>query len=146
MSEVFIAYKREDRRRAEQLRAFLHERGVSTWFDAELEIGVEWRPQIARQIDCAESMIVCWSRAACASPHVREEARLGLARGMLAPVLFERCEIAPPFGVVTAADLSDWRGEAEHAAARALLVRLAALLGRAPLSDSIPSPARRRVH
>jgi len=130
MSDVFIAYKREDRPRAEMLRALLHAHGVSSWFDAELEIGAEWRPQIAYQIERARAVVVCWAHAACASPYVAEEAREGLRRGVLAPVRFDACEIAPPFAIVRTANLTDWRGGAHHTGARELLTRLEALLGR----------------
>ncbi|MBC7769487.1 MAG: toll/interleukin-1 receptor domain-containing protein [Phycisphaerales bacterium] len=128
MTDVFIAYKREDKARVELLRAVLEEHGVATWFDAYLEVGVAWRPQIERQIAQARAVLVCWSQAACASPFVLEEAMLGAQRGVLAAVRFDQCAIRPPFNGVTAADLSDWRGQGEHHGIRDLISTLSALL------------------
>lgn len=134
MADVFIAYKREDQARVEQLRAALAQAGVTVWFDAYLEIGADWRPQVARAIERARAMIVCWTPAACASAYVTEEARAGFERSVLAPVRFEACEIPAPFDATHALDLSSWNGEIERAEFVQLLHRIERLIGRTDIA------------
>jgi len=57
---IFISYASEDRPRAARLAAALRDAGLPVWFDrpvgygkAGLQGGVEWRPEIARQIQSA---------------------------------------------------------------------------------------------
>lgn len=51
MADVFISYKREDIARVEPLVALLLDLDVSVWFDAGIEVGVEWEQRIQEEID-----------------------------------------------------------------------------------------------
>jgi hypothetical protein len=68
MSDVFISYKREDKARVEALYTLLLDLDVPVWFDAGIEVGMDWEARILEQIGRAQAVIVCWSFAAISSP------------------------------------------------------------------------------
>lgn len=134
MADVFIAYKREDKARVTQLHRALTRLGLDVWFDAYLEIGVDWRPQVEREIEAARAVIVCWTPAACGSGYVAEEARRGLEREVLVSVRFEPCAIPTLFDAAHAPNLSQWNGDPTCVEFGAVLQRLQILLGRSDLA------------
>lgn len=134
MSDVFISYKREDRARVETLYALLLDLDVSAWFDGGLEVGVEWERRIFEQIDQAQAMIVCWTFAAVSSHWVTREAKLGLERNILVPVMLQPCALVPPFDTLQAADLTDWDGAPDALEVQKVLGKLEHLLGRKNLA------------
>ena len=97
MSDVFISYKREDKARVETLYSLLLDLDVPVWFDAGIEVGMEWETRILDQIEKAKAVIVCWSFAAVSSHWVLREAQIGLDRGILVPVTIHPCSLVSPF-------------------------------------------------
>jgi TIR domain len=134
VSDVFISYKREDRARVETLYALLLDLDVSAWFDGGLEVGVEWERRIFEQIDQAQAMIVCWTFAAVSSHWVTREAKIGLERNILVPVMLQPCALVPPFDTLQAADLTDWDGAPDAPQVQKVLGKLEHLLGRKNLA------------
>lgn len=134
MSEVFISYKREDKARVETLYALLLDLDVGVWFDAGIEVGVEWERRIYQQIDAAQAMIVCWTFAAVSSHWVTREALIGLERNILVPVMLAPCALVAPFDTLQAADLTQWDGAPDHPECQKLLGKLEHLLGRKNLA------------
>ncbi|MGE0742409.1 MAG: toll/interleukin-1 receptor domain-containing protein [Hyphomonadaceae bacterium] len=134
MSDVFISYKREDRARVETLYALLLDLDVPAWFDAGIEVGSEWERRIYEEIDAAKAMIVCWTFAAMSSHWVVREAKIGLERSMLVPVMLHPCALAPPFDTLQTANLTTWDGAPDHPEVQRVLGRLALLLGRKNLA------------
>ena len=134
MSDVFISYKREDMARVETLYALLLDLGLSVWFDAGIEVGAEWERRIHEQIESARAMVVCWSFAALSSPWVVREARTGLERGILVPVLLHPCALFAPFDTLQAADLTAWDGAPDHIEVQKALQRLGDLVGKKNLA------------
>ncbi len=130
MSDVFIAYKRQDRAHIEPIRRAFAHLGIRDWFDGYLDPHADWRPQVMRQIGVCKAMVVCWSEAACASAYVMEEAELGRARGVLVPVRLDACAIGAPFASLEACDLSNWSGALQAPAFQSLLRRITPLLTR----------------
>ena len=55
MSDVFISYKAEDRRRIQALVQALQADGYSVWWDQHIGIGDEWRQTIERHLDAANA-------------------------------------------------------------------------------------------
>lgn len=137
MSDVFIAYKREDRAHIDRLRQAFAELRIPTWFDGYLDLELDWRPQVVRQIGACKALIVCWSQAACASTYVAEEAELGWRRGVLVPVRLEPCLIKSPFSDLEACDLSRWSGAHVAPEFQLLLNRVTPLLQRAERSVAV---------
>jgi len=121
MADVFISYKREDRRWAERLADALAKQGLEVWWDHELAAGEAFRRVIHTQMEQARAVLVLWSKASVESDFVLDEAGRGLARGILIPATIE--PISPPlgFGQVHAIDLSEWNGDANASNIRAIV-------------------------
>jgi hypothetical protein len=134
VSDVFISYKREDKARVETLYALLLDLDVPVWFDAGIEVGAEWEQRIEEQIAAAQAMIVCWTFAAVSSHWVTREAKIGLERGILVPVMLAPCALVPPFDAVQAADLAQWGGAPDHPEVQKVLGKLEQLLGKRNLA------------
>ena len=121
MADVFISYKRDDRRWAERLADALAKHGLDVWWDHELEAGDAFRRVINAQMEQARAVLVLWSKASVESDFVLDEAGRGLARGILVPATIE--PISPPlgFGQVHAIDLSGWNGDPNASSMRAIV-------------------------
>ena len=130
MSDVFISYKREDKARVETLYSLLLDLDVPVWFDAGIEVGMEWETRILDQIEKAKAVIVYWSFAAVSSHWVLREAQIGLDRGILVPVTIHPCSLVSPFDALQSADLTRWDGAPDHQEIQKVLLRLGLLLGK----------------
>lgn len=128
--QVFIAYKREDRERVELLSEALIDCDLQVWFDAGIEVGAEWEQRIISELRAAGAVLVCWSFGAVASQWVLREAKIGLDRNILVPVMVQPCALTPPFDSVQHADLTNWDGEPDHPEFQKVLMRLEHVLGR----------------
>lgn len=96
MAQVFLSYAREDRKRAQSVAAALENAGHSVWWDRHLAGGSEYSTEIATALERADAVVVLWSKAAVASPWVRDEAAKGRDRGRLVPATVDGTE--PPLG------------------------------------------------
>ena len=74
MADIFISYKREDRRVAERLSIALEQLGFDVWWDFELLSGDGYRKVIERVIDECGATIVLWSELSRESAFVIDEA------------------------------------------------------------------------
>ena len=110
MADVFISYAREDRPMAARLAHHLEAGGRTVWWDREILPGKDFAELIAAELARAKAVVVIWSPASAASGWVRDEAREGLEREVLVPVLAG--VEAPPLGFrsLHAVDLGDWTG------------------------------------
>jgi hypothetical protein len=116
MSDIFISYKTEDRKRVAILVAALKEAGLDVWWDQDIPAGGGWRHTIAQQLDKAKLCVVAWSEEST-GPHGRfvlEEAERTAGRGAYLGVLID--PVALPFGFAEwqAIDLSEWNGKPKH--------------------------------
>lgn len=113
MAEVFISYKRDQRERVDSIANLLKDEKLSVWFDASLEAGrgEGFDAEIEREVTSAYCVLVCWTPAAVRSVYVRAEAKKGLERDALVPVLLENCTLPVPFNAIDAVDLTQWRGD-----------------------------------
>jgi TIR domain len=114
MTHVFISYKREDESRVGRLARALERAGIEVWWDRGLPGGESWHANIEANLDTAGCVIAVWSQGSVAPEggYVRDEARRGLVRGILVPVLFDRIKDIPlGFGETQAIDLCHWRGD-----------------------------------
>ena len=67
MSDVFVSYKAEDRRRVKPLVEALETDGYSVWWDEQIGGGSVWRHEIETELNAAKCVIVAWSKRS-ASP------------------------------------------------------------------------------
>lgn len=145
MADIFISYAREDRSVAEWLAHALEEHGWQVWWDRELLAGHDFTDRITAELAAARCVIVIWSAASITSGWVRDEAREGVERGVLVPVVVGGAEAPLGFRSIHAADLGD--GSADPRRLAEVREAVAAILGGVtppPKPRRGPWPARRR--
>lgn len=135
MTDIFVAYKREDEARVARLVKALEDAELSVWWDRYLPGAEPWHPKIATEHAAAKVVIVCWTHASVApeATFVQDEAfRAGVR---LVQVILER-GARPPlgFGQFQAIDLSHWRGNAKDPSFQDLVKLVRARL------DGTPAP------
>ena len=127
MADVFVSYKREDRRLIELMSQALNDLGLSVWFDYSIEVGEDWAKRIQAELDTAKAIIVCWTPEACQSDWVRHEASVAAQRGVIVPLMLRTCSPPAIYAKYQTADLTDWGGSPTDKRFLGLLSRLEAL-------------------
>lgn len=136
MSHVFLSYKREDEMRAAQIARALEAEGLEVWWDRGLPGGESWHSNIEAKLRDAGCVVVVWSlnSTSTAGGFVREEARRGLNRNILVPVLIDAVSDLPlGFGEIQAVDLTRWRGDRGDAHFQDLVATVRAKLANQPM-------------
>lgn len=108
MADVFISYSRSDQGVVRELVALLERMQLSVWWDRDSAVGSEFEEIIDHELKSAGCVVVVWSRTSCRSSWVRTEAREGLERNVLVPVLIEDCELPLPYRGLQVANLRGW--------------------------------------
>jgi TolB-like protein/Tfp pilus assembly protein PilF len=138
MSDVFVSYKAEDRRRIQPLVQALQAEGLSVWWDEHIGAGDAWRETIERQLDEARTVVVIWSKRSVGpeGSFVREEASRAQRRGVYVPVLID--SVSPPlgFGESQATSLKAWNGNRADPHYRAVLAAIQRICGVKPAQHS----------
>lgn len=117
MADVFLSYKREDWKVAQQLAEVLATEGLDVWWDAELRGGNKFDRRIREEIDNAGSVVVLWSYLALASDYVVGEARYAYKRDKLISIAIEEFDFEDlPFDLQAhhIINLSTWRGDKKN--------------------------------
>ncbi len=144
MTDVFISYKRRARPQVERVAAALRAEGLDVWFDAALEAGSSFSAEISAQVRGARCILVCWTGDAF--PHggdrngwVLGEAQIGRERGVLVPVMLERCPLDPPWNTLHTEDLTGWLAKpgGDDAAWRGVLAAIGRHVGRPDLASRV---------
>lgn len=130
MADVFLSYKREDRRHAQLLAERLEQYGFEVWWDFELLSGDRYRRVIERVIDECAAAVVIWSKRARESAFVIDEANYANGQDKLCPVRIEDCQPPLGFGQLHVNDLIGWEGHEDHPDFQALLRGLEAKTGK----------------
>jgi len=123
MTDVFIAYAREDRERVRPIADILREMGWDVWFDAG-EQSLDVNPVADTKLARAGAILVVWSEHARRSENVRSEAATGLYKNKLVQVRVDGGSPPRPFDQVDAVDLSRWMPGAEDVDWRRLVSQL----------------------
>ena len=138
MSDVFVSYKAEDRRRVQPLVQALQAEGLSVWWDEHIGVGDAWRETIERQLNEAKSVVVVWSKRSVGpeGAFVREEATRAQKRGVYVPILIDA--VMPPlgFGESQATSLKNWHGDRSDPHYRAFLNAIQRICGCVPSTTS----------
>lgn len=132
---VFIAYKREEASKAQELRNSLTREGFSVWWDAEIQCGQEWAQALDDAVRDAACVMVLWSKRSISSPWVRHEASQAIARRVYLPCRIDLVPLEPPFERIQASDLIEWQGDRAHGGFRNMIARLNELI---PPPSSLP--------
>ena len=148
MADVFVSYISEDRATAEKISRGLEGAGFSVWWDRHIRGGVDFAPEIARQLDAAKVVIVLWSKASLESGWVRDEAQQARDENKLIPVRLD--SIQPPLGFRQAQslDFSGWNGDPTVRAFAALVDSVRHFVGSAPTDAPravLPTAAPKRA-
>ena len=112
MSDIFISYKTEDRRRVAHLVAALRDADLDVWWDQDIPAGGGWRRTIAEHLDKAKLCVVAWSEESVGprGRFVLEEAERTAARNAYLGVLIDPVPLPFGFAEWQAIDLSGWNG------------------------------------
>ncbi|OQW42323.1 MAG: hypothetical protein A4S08_01235 [Proteobacteria bacterium SG_bin4] len=141
MSDIFIAYSRNDSAIAERLALRLREEGWKVFIDRQTLVGRKWHKEIERELHTARAVVVLWSTTSRESDYVLEEAEYGKRKEILFPAFIERVEYPYGFGRIQTADLVGWNQQAEHAGLDRLLVSLQTHLNGAVAASSVEATA-----
>lgn len=87
MADIFISYAKKDRLYAEELAKFLDELGLTSWWDANLVGGQNFRERITDEVTQAKATIVIWSPSSIKSAFVIDEADLARQSAKLISVI-----------------------------------------------------------
>lgn len=121
MTDVFLSYSHRDIERARRLAEALAAEGVSTFFDEKIQVGERWDTRIEAELARCKVVVVLWSVVSKTSQWVLVEARAGMKRRALCPVLIENCDLPLEFSGVQTANLVAWRGDRTDRGFRALV-------------------------
>jgi len=112
MSDVFVSYKAEDRRRVRPLVEALQAEGYSVWWDEQIGGGAAWRQAIEAELNAAKCVIVIWSKRSAGpdGEFVQDEATRAKERRVYVPVLIDKTHLPLGFGETQALPLIGWRG------------------------------------
>ncbi len=143
MSDVFVSYKAEDRRRVQPLVGALQADGLSVWWDEHLGAGEAWRETIERQLDSANCVVVIWSKRSVGPEgrFVREEASRAQARNAYVPVLIDPVQPPLGFGESQATSLRRWHGDKSDPRYQAVLAAIRQHTGESTRSPAQPVAA-----
>lgn len=130
MADIFISYKREDRRIAERLSISLEQLGFDVWWDFEILSGQQFRRVIEQVIDQCGATLVLWSQLSRDSTFVVDEATYAREQGKLCPARIDDCRLPLGFGGDHVVDLRDWDGEMGHTGLQDLLRALEGKTGK----------------
>jgi tetratricopeptide (TPR) repeat protein len=108
MSAIFLSYSREDRDRVAPLVDFLESKGLSVWWDRNIQPGDSFEELIDEQILKASCVIVVWSHTSINSRWVKNEALEGQDRNILVPVMIDDIRVPVAFKQSQAANFTQW--------------------------------------
>src|SRR5690348_11179689 len=123
MSDVFVSYKAEDRKRVKPLVEALQAEGFSIWWDEQIGGGSAWRSAIEAELNAAKCVIVIWSNRSVGpdGTFVQDEATRAQQRHVYVPVLIDKVHLPLGFGETQALPLTGWRGDRGDARYEAVL-------------------------
>jgi len=113
MTDVYLAYAREDRESARILSEMLQFEGWDVWLDPS-----EPSPAASAAVDMklasAGAIIVVWSGYSRHADYVRSDAATGLYKNKLIQVSLDSDGAPTPFNQIDAIDLRGWSGERDN--------------------------------
>ncbi|MCP4253079.1 MAG: toll/interleukin-1 receptor domain-containing protein [Candidatus Scalindua sp.] len=129
MSDIFISYASEDKKKAGFLAKILELQGWSVWWDREISTGRIFAEVIEKELDSSKCVIVLWSKSSINKRWVKTEANEGANRDILAPVLIEDVKIPLEFRLFHTANLIGWQGQETYPELNKLLGDVEETLG-----------------
>ena len=126
MSDVFVSYKAEDRRRVRPLVEALEADGYSVWWDEQIGGGAAWRQAIEDELNAAKCVLVAWSKRSVGSEgtFVQDEATRAQHRHVYVPVTIDKVRVPLGFGEMQALSLIGWKGDRSDPRYQAVLTAI----------------------
>ena len=150
--DIFLSYRRTDREFAAQLVLELEKRGLTVWYDADIDGGQDWRPELGVALEASRMLVILFSESSNEGDTLKKE--LALADSLqkpVVPILIEDCK--PKGGCLLELADRNWieAWPEPHGRIAGLVDLLAALAGKwqaqsePPLvaNDEMPSDAAR---
>lgn len=113
MTDVYLAYAREDREGVRILAEMLQFEGWDVWMDPSAPTG-EMSAAIDMKLGSAGAILVLWSGYSRHSEYVRSEAATGLYKNKLIQASLDGEGAPRPYDNVDVIDLGGWTGERDH--------------------------------
>ena len=131
MSDVFVSYKAEDRKRVRPLVKALEDDGYTVWWDEQIGGGAAWRQTIEAELNAAKCVLVAWSKKSAGpdGTFVQDEATRAQQRRVYVPVLIDKVHLPLGFGEMQALPLVGWRGDRSDARYQAVLSAVQRIAG-----------------
>ena len=131
MTDVFVSYKAEDRRRVRPLVEALKADGYSVWWDEQIGGGAAWRQAIEAELNIAKCVIVAWSKRSVGpeGTFVQDEATRAQHRHVYVPVTIDKVPVPLGFGEMQALSLTGWKGDRSDARYQAVLAAFQRIAG-----------------
>ncbi|MGE0642181.1 MAG: SUMF1/EgtB/PvdO family nonheme iron enzyme [Nitrospira sp.] len=146
MSDIFISYSSEDKSRVQALARALEQKGWSVWWDRRIPIGRSFDEVIEEALDASKAVVVVWTQTSVKSQWVKNEAREGLRRRVLFPVMMlEEVRIPLEFRDVQAAHLMDRQPDQDHAGFDQFVEDLAHKIGAPVSAETQPKSAGKTI-
>lgn len=142
MSDVFVSYKAEDRRRVKPLVEALESEGYSVWWDEQIGGGATWRHMIEAELNSAKCVIVAWSKRSVGEEgtFVQDEATRAQQRHVYVPVLIDKVHLPLGFGETQALPLTGWKGDRGDPHFQAVLAAVRRITGASKARKSARTP------
>ena len=139
MTDVFVSYKAEDRRRVQPLVQELQSDGLTVWWDAHIGGGDDGRDQIQQHLDEAKCVVVIWSKRSVGpgGHFVRDEAARAQRRHAYLPVRIDKVDPPLGFGETQALPLIGWSGDRSNPRYQAVLAAARAIISGSPRPDDL---------
>ena len=131
MSDVFVSYKAEDRKRVRPLVQALEADGYSVWWDEQIGGGAAWRHAIETELNAAKCVIVAWSKRSVGpeGTFVQDEAARAQQRYVYVPVTIDKVHVPLGFGEMQALSLTGWKGDRSDSRYQAVLAAVQRIAG-----------------
>lgn len=139
MSDVFVSYKAEDRRRVKPLVDALEADGFSVWWDEQIGGGAAWRHEIETHLNAARCVIVVWSKRSVGpeGTFVHDEATRAQQRQVYVPVTIDKVHLPLGFGETQALSLTGWHGSRSDGRYQSVLGAVRRIMG---VATDAPEP------
>ena len=129
MADISVSYSSADRASARRLAQLLENHDGRYGGTARSPAGRHFDVFIAQQLRSARAAVVLWSQKAVNSAWVKEEAADARDHELLVPARLDAVDLPLGFRSLQTADLTEWRGEADHGEVRRLIADIEALIG-----------------
>lgn len=140
MTDVYVAYARQDRERLRVVGELLRQEGWDSWMDPA-EPKPDLSPIADLKLGWSKAVLVLWSDSARRSEYVRSEAATGLYKNKLIQARIDGEPPPRPFDELDAVDLSRWNGDPGDPNWQRLTAMLRNCAGD-PVKPPAPAPKR----